>query len=150
VKHDVIHIKVAHLSNIFDKVHFTSILSNSQFDHISLVDASINNIIMHNVEISIERDNLLVSNKINSGCIGQCTVKLRKADSSNILVFKLSPSLLSKVLSTWIACSHSGIKTRKSKVKSNLIADVDVVITSKASGPKKPKQRYERMDRPEI
>jgi hypothetical protein len=65
-------------------------------------------------------------------------VKIRKADDSNILAFKLSPSLLPKVLSTWIACGHSRIKTRKPKVKSNLIADVDVVITSKASGPKNP------------
>jgi hypothetical protein len=65
-------------------------------------------------------------------------VKIRKANDSNILAFKLSPSLLPKVLSTWIACGHSRIKTRKPKVKSNLIADVDVVITSKASGPKNP------------
>jgi hypothetical protein len=138
VKHDVIHIKVPRPSNIFDKVCFTSILSNSQYDHISLVDASINNIIMHNVERSIEGDNLLVSNKMSSGFIGQCTMKIRKADGSNIIVFKLSPSLLPKVLSTWIACGHSGIKIRKPKVKSNLIADADVVITSKVSSPKTP------------
>jgi hypothetical protein len=138
VKHDVVHIKVPRLSNIFDKVCFTSILSNSQSDHISLVDASINNIIMHNVEGSIKGDNLLVSNKTSSDGIDQCTVKIRKADGSNILVFKLSPSLLPKVLSTWIACGHYGIKTRKPKVKSNLIVDADIVITSKASGPKNP------------
>jgi hypothetical protein len=106
VKHDVIHIKVPRLSNIFDKVRFTSILSNSQSDHISLVDTSINNIIMHNIERSIEGDNLLVSNKTSSYCIGQCTVKIKKADGSNILAFNLSPSLLPKVLSTWIACGH--------------------------------------------
>jgi hypothetical protein len=69
VKHNVIHIKVPCLSNIFDKVCFTSILSNSQSDHISLVDASINNTIMHNVERSIEGDNLLVGNKTSSDCI---------------------------------------------------------------------------------
>jgi hypothetical protein len=136
VKHDVIHIKVPRLSNVFDMVCFTSILSNSQFDDISLVDASINNAIMHNVERLIKGDNLLVSNKMSSDCIGQCNMKIRKAGGSNIFVFKLSPSLLPKVLSTWIACGHSGIKIRKPKVKSNLIADADVVITSKVSDPK--------------
>jgi hypothetical protein len=138
VKHDVIHIKVPCLSNIFDKVRFTSILLNSQSNHISLVDASINNIIMHNVERSIEGDNLPISNKTSSDCIGQCTVKIRKVDGSNIWVLKLSPPLLPKILSTWIACRHSGIKTRKPKVTSNLIADANVVITSKVSGPKSP------------
>jgi hypothetical protein len=131
VKHDIIHIKVPRLSNIFDKVHFTSILSNSQSDHISLVDASINNTIMHNVERSTEGDKLLVSNKTSSDCISQCSMKIRKVDGSNIFAFKPSPSLLPKVLSTWIDCSHSRIKTRKPKVKSNLIANADVVITSK-------------------
>jgi hypothetical protein len=38
--------------------------------------------------------------------------------------------------STWIACGHFGIKTRKSKVKSNLIINANVVITSKASDSK--------------
>jgi hypothetical protein len=129
VKHDVIHIKVPRLSNIFDKVRFTSILSNSQSDHISLVDVSINNIIMHNVERTIEGDNLLVSNKTSSDCISQCTMKIRKTNDSNILMFKLSLSLLSKILSTWIACGHSEIKTRKPKLKSNLIVDANVVNT---------------------
>jgi hypothetical protein len=138
VKHDVIHIKVPHLSNIFDNVCFTSILSNSQSDHATFVDAPINDIMIPNVEISFEGDNLLVSNKINSGCIDQCTVKIRKADSSNILSFKFSPLLLPKVLSTWIVCGHSGIKTRKPKMKSNLIVDANVVITYKVSDPKNP------------
>ena len=113
-------------------------LSNSQSDHVSLVDAPICNMIMRNVGRSIEGDNLLGSNKINSECIGQCTVKIRKADSSNILAFKLSPLSLPKLLSTWIACGHSGIKTRNSKVKSNLMANASVVIASKVSGPKDP------------
>jgi hypothetical protein len=81
------------------------------------VDASINNTIMHNAETSIEGDNLLVTNKTSSDCISQCTMKIRKVDGSNIFVFKLSPSLLPKVLSIWIACGHSVIKTRKSKMK---------------------------------
>jgi hypothetical protein len=117
VRHDAIHIRVPCLSNIFDKVCFTSILLNSQSDHVSFVDAPISDIMIPNVERSIEGDNLLVSNKINSGCINQCTVKIRKADNSNILAFKFSPSLLPKVLSTWIVCGHSRIKTRKVKVK---------------------------------
>jgi hypothetical protein len=49
-----------------------------------------------------------------------------------------SPSLLPKVLSTWIACGHSGIKTRKPKVKCNLIVDINVDITSKVSITKDP------------
>ena len=72
MKHDVIHIKVPHLSNIFDKVHFTSILSNFQSDHVSLVETSISSIVMHNARRSIEEDNLLVSHKINLECIGHC------------------------------------------------------------------------------
>jgi hypothetical protein len=139
VKHDVIQIKVPRFSNIFDKVRFTSILSNSQSNHISLVDASINNIIMHDVERLIEGDNLLVSNKRSLDCIGQCTVKIRKTDGSNNLAFKLFSSLLPKVLSTRNACGHSGIKTRKPKMKRNLTAEANVVITSKVSGPKNPK-----------
>jgi hypothetical protein len=96
VKHDVIHIKVPRLTNILDKVSFTSILPNSQSDHISLVDASINNTIMHNVERSIEGDNLLVSNKMNSDCIGQCTMKIRKVNGSNILAFKFFSIIVAK------------------------------------------------------
>jgi hypothetical protein len=117
-------------------VCFTSILLNSQSNHISLVDASINNIIMHNVERSIEGDNLLVGNKTSSYCIDQYTVKIRKADGRNILAFKYSPSLLPKLLSTWIDCGHSRIKTRKSKVKTNLMINANVAVTSKVSGPK--------------
>jgi hypothetical protein len=33
---------------------------------------------------------------------------------------------------------HSGIRTRKPKMKSNLIADANVDITSKVLGPKDP------------
>jgi hypothetical protein len=118
-------------------VCFTGILSNFQSDNVSFVDAPISDIMIPNVERSIEGDNLLVSNGINLGCIDQCTVKIRKTDSSNILAFKFSPSLLQKILSTWIACGHFGIKARKSKVKSNLMVDANVVITSKVSDPSK-------------
>jgi hypothetical protein len=81
-------------------------------------------------------DTLLISNKMNSECIDQCTMKIRKTDNSDILAFKFSPSLLPKVLSTWIAYGHYRIKTRKPKVKSNLIADANVVITSKVPAQK--------------
>jgi hypothetical protein len=46
VKHDAIRIRVPRLSNIFDKVHFTSILSNSQSDHVPFIDASISDIMI--------------------------------------------------------------------------------------------------------
>jgi hypothetical protein len=71
--------------------------------------------IMHNVERSTEVDNLLVSNKTSSDWIVQCTMKIRKADGSNIFAFKFSPSLLPKVSSTWFACGHSGIKLENPK-----------------------------------
>jgi hypothetical protein len=61
VKHDAIHIRVPRLSNVFNKVCFTSILSNSQSDHVSFVDAPISDIMIPNVEISIEGDNLLLA-----------------------------------------------------------------------------------------
>jgi hypothetical protein len=136
VKHDV-HIKIhaSPISSIRCVLQGFYQIPNP-INHISLVDASINNTIMHNVEISIEGDNLLVSNKTSLDCIDQCTMKIRKADGSNICVCKLSPSLLLKVLSIWIACGHYRIKIRKLKVKSNLIADADVVITFKVLGPK--------------
>jgi hypothetical protein len=54
VKHDVIRIKVPRLTNIFDKVRLTSVLSNSHSDHISLVDASINNTIVTSVVFTID------------------------------------------------------------------------------------------------
>jgi hypothetical protein len=66
------------------------------------------------------------------------TMKIRKDDGSIILVFKTSPSLLPKVLSTWIAYGHSRIKTREPRVKSNLIVDANIVITSTESCPKNP------------
>ena len=61
--------------------------------------------------------NLLVSNKIISDSIGQCIVKIRKADNSNILAFKLYSSSLPKIFSTWFTCGHFRIKNKKSKQK---------------------------------
>jgi len=48
---------------------------------------------------SIEEGNLLASSRVISDVIGQCIVKIRKADNSNILAFKISPSSLPKFFS---------------------------------------------------
>ena len=93
-KHDIIHIKVPRLSKIFDKVCCTSNLFNSQSDHMVLVDASSSKIIVSNPRRSIEEGNLLASSRVISDVIGQCIVKIRKADNSNILAFKIAPSSL--------------------------------------------------------
>ena len=93
-KHDIIHIKVPRLSKIFDKVCCTTNLFNSQSDHIVSVDASSSKIIVSNPRRSIEEGNLLASSRIISDVIGQCIVKIRKADNINILAFKIAPSSL--------------------------------------------------------
>jgi len=98
-KHDIIHIKVPRLSKIFDKVCCTSNLFNSQSDHIVSVDASSSKIIVSNPRRSIEEGNLLASSRVISDVIGQCIVKIRKADNNNILAFKISPSSLPKFFS---------------------------------------------------
>ena len=58
------------------------------------VDTSTCDMIVSNPRRSIEECNLLASNKIISESIGQCIVKIRKADNSDILAFKLTPSSL--------------------------------------------------------
>ena len=64
------------------------------------VDASTSDMIMSNPRRSIEKGNLLASNKTISDSIGQCIVKIRKVNNSNILSFKLAPSSLPKFVST--------------------------------------------------
>ena len=81
------------------------------------VDASTSDMIMSNPRKSIEEGNLLTSNKTISDSIGQCIVKIRKADNSDILAFKLTPSSLPKFFSTWFTCGHSRIKNKKPKQK---------------------------------
>ena len=56
--------------------------------------------IVNNPRRSNEVGNLLASNKIISDSVGQCIVKIRKADNSNILAFRLAPSSLPKFFST--------------------------------------------------
>ena len=120
-RHDIIHIKVPRTSNIFDKICYTSKLFNSQSDHMVSVDASTSDMIMSNPRRSIEKGNLLASNKTISDSIGQCIVKIRKADNSNILAFKLTPSSLPKIFSTWFTCGYSRIKSKKPIPKSIVI-----------------------------
>jgi len=132
-RHDIIHIKVPRTSNIFDKICYTSKLFNSQSDHMVSVDASTSDMIMSNPRRSIEKGNLLASNKTISDSIGQCIVKIRKADNSNILAFKLAPSSLPKTFSTWFICGHFGIKGKKPKSKSIVKSDDDIVISFKTS-----------------
>ena len=97
------------------------------------VDASSSKIIVSNPRRSIEEGNLLASSRVISDVIGQCIVKIRKADNSNILAFKISPSSLPKFFSKWFTCGHSGIKSKKPKPKSVVKSDDNVVISSKAS-----------------
>ena len=98
-KHDIIHIKVPRLSKIFDKVCCTSNLSNSQSDHMVSVDATSSKINVSNPRRSIKEGNLLASSRVISDVIGQCIVKIRKADNINILAFKIAPSSLPKFFS---------------------------------------------------
>ena len=97
------------------------------------VDASTSDMIMSNPRRSIEKGNLLASNKTISDSIGQCIMKIRKADNSNILAFKLAPSSLPKIFSKWFTCGHFGSKSKKPKSKSIVKSDDDIVISSKAS-----------------
>ena len=60
-------------------------------------------------------------------------MKIRKADNSNTLAFKITPSSLPKIFSTWFTCGHSRIKSNKPKPKSLVESDDDIVISSKAS-----------------
>ena len=106
----MIYIKVPCFSNIFDKVCFTS---NSQSDHVSLMNSSTSDSIMNISKRSIEDSNLLVNSSMPSDYVSQCIVKVRKADSSSTLAFKISSSSLPKFFSTWFTCGHSGkLKTK--------------------------------------
>ena len=97
------------------------------------VDASSSKIIVSNPRRSIEEGNLLARSRVISDVIGQCIVKIRKDDNSNILAFKIAPSSLPKFFSKWFTCGHSGIKNKKPKPKSIVKSDDDIVISSKVS-----------------
>jgi hypothetical protein len=67
-------------------------------------------------------------------------VKIRKADNSNILAFRLAPSSLPKFFSTWYTCDHSGLKNKKPKLRSFVKADASLVVNSTVSGMKSTKK----------
>ena len=60
-------------------------------------------------------------------------MKIKRDDNSNTLAFKITPSSLPKNFSKWFTRGHSGIKSKKPKLKSIVESDDDVVISSKAS-----------------
>jgi len=64
------------------------------------VDTSTCDMIVSNPRRLIEECNLLARNKIISDSIGQCIVKIRKADNSDILAIKLTPASLPKIFSS--------------------------------------------------
>lgn len=84
----ILRVKLPRLSNIFSKVNFTSTLSNSQSGHILSVDESVSDIVLHNFVRSIENSDCLAEIRIVSKCVGRCSMRMRKADNSNIVVFK--------------------------------------------------------------
>ena len=130
---DMIRVKPPRLSSTFNKVKLTSALPSSQSDHVSSVDKSISDIILHNSERSIEIGNLLVNNKMVSKGIGRCSIRIRKADNSNMLTFKFDPSLLPKFLSTWFVCGNPKSKRRKPKMTCVEKADDNILASSKSS-----------------
>ena len=130
---DMIRVKPPRLSSMFNKVKLTSALPSSQSDHVSSVDKSISDIILHNSERSIEIGNLLVNNKMVSKGIGRCSIRIRKADNSNMLTFKFDPSLLPKFLSTWFVCGNPKSKRRKPKMTCVEKADDNILASSKSS-----------------
>ena len=130
---DMIRVKPPRLSSTFNKVKLTSALPSSQSDHVSSVDKSISDIILHNSERSIEIVNLLVNNKMVSKGIGRCSIRIRKADNSNMLTFKFDPSLLPKFLSTWFVCGNPKSKRRKPKMTCVEKADDNILASSKSS-----------------
>ena len=130
---DMIRVKPPRLSSTFNKVKLTSALPSSQSDHVSSVDKSISDIVLHNSERSIEIGNLLVNNKMVSKGIGRCSIRIRKADNSNMLTFKFDPSLLPKFLSTWFVCGNPKSKRRKPKMTCVEKADDNILASSKSS-----------------
>jgi hypothetical protein len=129
-KCDIIHIKIPRLSNVFDKVCCTS---NSQSDPIFSVKSFIRDSITNNSKRSIEGD-LLVSNSMPLDSTSQCIVKIKKVDHKNTLTFKFSISSLSKFFSSWCAYGYSGIKRKRSKLRTFVKSDANIVTNFKASG----------------
>jgi hypothetical protein len=129
-KCNIIHIKVPRLSNVFDKVCFTS---NSQSHPIFVVNSFISDSIINNSKRSTE-DDLLISDNMPLDSTSQCIVKIKKADHKNTFTFKFSTSSLSKFRSTWCAYGYSGFKRKKQKPRAIVKSDAHIVTNFKASG----------------
>jgi hypothetical protein len=129
-KCDIIHIKVSRLSNVFDKVCFTS---NSQSDPIFVVNSFISDSIINNSKRSI-KDDLLVSDSMPLDSTSQCNDKIKKADHKTALIFKFSTSSLSKFFSSWCTYGYSGLKSKRSKSRAFVKSDANIVTNFKASG----------------
>jgi hypothetical protein len=129
-KCDIIHIKVPRLSNVFDKVCFTS---KSQSYPIFVVNSFISDSIINNSKRLIE-DDLLVSDSMPLDSTSQCIVKIKKADHKNTLTFKFSTLSLSKFFSSWCTYGYSGFKSKKSRSRAIVKSDAHIVTNFKASG----------------
>jgi hypothetical protein len=129
-KYDIIHIRVPHLSNAFDKVCFAS---NSQSDPIVSFNSFISDSIINNSKRSIE-DDLLVSDSMPLDYTIQCIVKIKNVDHKNTLTSKFSTSSLSKFFSSWCIYGYSGFKSKKSKSRAIVKSDAHIVTNFKASG----------------
>jgi hypothetical protein len=129
-KCEIIHIKVPRLSNVFDKVCFTS---NSQSNHIFSVNSFIIDYIMNNSKRSIE-DDLLVSDSMPLDYISQCIVKIKMVDHKNTLTFKFSTSSFTKFFSSWCTYGYSGLKRKRSKSKAFVKSGTNIVTNFKAWG----------------
>jgi hypothetical protein len=123
-------IKVPRLSNVFDKVCFTS---NSQLYPIFVFNSFISDSIINNSKRSIE-DDLLVSDSMPLDSTSQCIVKIKKADHKNTLTFKFSKLSLSKFFSSWCTYGYSRFKSKKSKSRDIVKFDAHIVTNFKASG----------------
>ena len=88
------------LTTLIFSARYALQLLNSKSDHLVSVNTSTCDMIVSNLRRPIEEGNLLASNKIIPDSVGQCIVKIRKADNSDILAFKLTPSSLPKFFST--------------------------------------------------
>jgi hypothetical protein len=107
-------------SNIFEKVHVTSILAILQSGHRFIINISFSKIHIRNLERPIEKGDLLASNHIITEHIGQYIMPSRETDIANLFQLKFSPLIYSNFISTWVAfvllCSiHTWSKMRHNR-----------------------------------
>ena len=65
--------------------------------------------------------------------VSRCSMRIRKAKNSNVLIFKFEPSLLPKFLSSLFACGDLKYKRMKPMLKCSKKADGKTLINYKAS-----------------